>query len=88
MPNILETVVTDDKNSKLVALAYPDYETIDANGGMTEKEIEKAFENNRQLINIQLPPYMQLSRIQLFPEEFKKTPKKNIKRYIYTNTLK
>jgi len=88
MPNILETVVTDDKNSKLVALAYPDYETIDDNGGMTEKEIEKAFENNRQLINKQLPPYMQLSRIQLFPEEFKKTPKKNIKRYIYTNTLK
>lgn len=88
MPYILETVVTDDKNSKLVALAYPDYESIDSKGGMTEKKIKEVFEKNRQIINKQLPPYMQLTRIQIFPEEFKKTPKKNIKRYLYTNTLK
>lgn len=88
MSFILETVVTDDKNSKLVALAYPDYESIDAKGGMTEHEIEKAFEKNRQLINKQLPAYMQLTKIKIFPEEFKKTPKKNIKRYLYTDRLK
>ncbi|MCT4600477.1 MAG: AMP-binding protein [Marinifilaceae bacterium] len=88
MPYILETVVTDDSNSKLVALAYPDYETLDHKGINSKEEIEKLFEKNRQLINKTLPAYMQLTKIQLYPEEFKKTPKKNIKRYLYTDMFK
>lgn len=88
MPYILESVVTDDKNNKLVALAYPDYESIDPNAKANEKKILEVFEKNRKLINKELPAYMQLSKIQLYPEEFKKTPKRNIKRYLYTNILK
>lgn len=88
MPYILESVVTDDKSNKLVALAYPDYESIDPNAKANEKKILEIFEKNRKLINKELPAYMQLSRIQLYPEEFKKTPKRNIKRYLYTNILK
>lgn len=88
MPYILETVVTDDSNSKLIALAYPDYETLDRKGINSKEEIEKLFEKNKQIINKTLPAYMQLTKIQLYPEEFKKTPKKNIKRYLYTDMFK
>ncbi|MGB5989920.1 MAG: AMP-binding protein [Marinifilaceae bacterium] len=88
MPYVLESVVTDDENNKLVALAYPDYESLDPNNKANESEILEIFEKNRKKINKELPGYMQLSRIQLYPEEFKKTPKRNIKRYLYTNILK
>ncbi|MFA8433955.1 MAG: AMP-binding protein [Marinifilaceae bacterium] len=84
MPFIQESIVTDDKDHKLIAMLYPDYEACDAEG-LSKDEIEKALEKNKQLINKELPGYMKLSRIILFPEEFKKTPKRNIKRYLYTN---
>jgi len=87
MPFIQETVVTDDKYNKLIALAYPDYETCDEQG-MRKQDIELAFDKNRQVLNKELPAYMQISKIELYPEEFKKTPKRNIKRYLYTNTFK
>jgi long-chain acyl-CoA synthetase len=88
MPMMLESVVTDDKNSKLVALVYPDYESIDSSAKINEAKILEVFEKNRILINKELPAYMRISRVQLYPEEFKKTPKRNIKRYLYTNILK
>lgn len=88
LPYILETVVADDQNNKLVAFAYPDYEYIDSLGGMSEDKLAEVFEHNRQLVNKDLPAYMQLSRIQVYPVEFEKTPKRNIKRYLYTNILR
>lgn len=87
MPFIQETVVTDDKYNKLIALAYPDYEMCDEQG-MGRQDIELAFDKSRQILNRELPAYMQVSKIELYPEEFKKTPKRNIKRYLYTNTFK
>jgi long-chain acyl-CoA synthetase len=87
MPFIQETVVTDDKYNKLIALAYPDYEMCDEQG-MRKQDIELAFDKNRQMLNKDLPAYMKISKIELYPEEFKKTPKRNIKRYLYTNTFK
>ncbi len=87
MPFIQESVVTDDKYNKLIALAYPDYETCDEEG-MRRQDIELAFDKNRMILNKELPSYMQISKIELYPEEFKKTPKRNIKRYLYTNTFK
>ncbi|WP_421921012.1 AMP-binding protein [Marinifilum sp.] len=84
MPFVQESIVTDDKDHKLIALIYPDYEACDAEG-LNKDEIQQALDKDKQIINKTMPAYMQISRIILFPEEFKKTPKRNIKRYLYTN---
>ncbi|WP_282126038.1 AMP-binding protein [Marinifilum flexuosum] len=84
MPFVQESIVTDDKDHKLIALIYPDYEACDAEG-LNKDEIQQALDKDKQIINKSLPAYMKVSRIILFPEEFKKTPKRNIKRYLYTN---
>jgi long-chain acyl-CoA synthetase len=84
MPFIQESIVTDDKDHKLIALIYPDYEVCDAEG-LNKEEIEQALDADRKQLNKDLPSYMQVSRVILFPEEFKKTPKRNIKRYLYTS---
>ena len=83
LPFIQESIVTDNKDHKLIALVYPDYEICDTEG-LSKSEIEEAFESNRKVLNKTLPPYMNISKIILFPEEFKKTPKRNIKRFLYT----
>jgi long-chain acyl-CoA synthetase len=84
MPFIQESIITDDKDHKLIALIYPDYEACDAEG-LDKSEIEEALNTDKQIVNKNFPAYMKISRIVLFPEEFKKTPKRNIKRYLYTN---
>ena len=83
LPFIQESIVTDDKDHKLIALVYPDYEVCDAEG-LTREEIEQAFETDRKILNKDLPAFMNVSRIILFPQEFEKTPKRNIKRFLYT----
>jgi len=83
MPFIQESVVTDNKEHKLIALVYPDYESCDAEN-LNKQEIEQALETNKQILNKALPAYMQISKLVLFPEEFEKTPKRNIKRFLYT----
>ena len=84
MPFIQESIVTDDKDSKLIALIYPDYEACDAEG-LNKDEIEEALNEDKKILNKSFPAFMQISRIIVFPEEFKKTPKRNIKRYLYTS---
>lgn len=84
MPFIQESIVTDDKDHQLIALVYPDYEACDAEG-LSKTEIEKALNKNKQIINESFPAYKKVSRVIIFPEEFKKTPKRNIKRYLYTS---
>ncbi|MCT4613290.1 MAG: AMP-binding protein [Marinifilaceae bacterium] len=87
MEYIQESVVTEDDNHKLIALIYPDYELCDSIG-MTKDQIQEEFNSNIATINKQLPAYMNLSRAILYPEEFEKTPKRNIKRYLYTGLYK
>ncbi len=84
MPFIQESIVTDDKDHKLIALIYPDYEACDAEG-LDKDEIEQAINKDKQILNKDLAAFTKISRVILFPEEFKKTPKRNIKRYLYTN---
>jgi hypothetical protein len=72
------------QNSKLVALIYPDFDDAFANG-LSNKDIEKAMETNRFSLNQQLPAYSQIAKIKLHPEEFEKTAKKSIKRFMYQN---
>ena len=70
------------RGDKLVGLVYPDFDEAHSMG-FNESDIESVMEQNRKELNEQLPPFCQLSAIQLQHEEFAKTPKKSIKRYLY-----
>mgnify|MGYP000875005913 FL=1 len=71
------------REGRLVALVYPDYERADATK-TGEHDMDRIMEKNRLELNRQLPAYSQVTRIILHPEEFEKTPKKSIKRFLYT----
>ena len=79
MPMIAESVVVQD-GEKLVALVYPDQDEL---MNFTHEELESIMEQNRHDINEQLPAYSRITSIKLHNEEFAKTPKKSIKRYLY-----
>lgn len=81
MPFVNESLVILSE-SKLIALIYPDSDDAFSHG-MTQKQLKEALENNRQEINKLLPAYSQITRIKLYPEEFEKTAKKSIKRFLY-----
>jgi long-chain acyl-CoA synthetase len=51
--------------------------------GFSDEDIANIMEQNRQELNAQLPGYSKIQQIELFEEEFQKTPKKSIKRYLY-----
>lgn len=70
------------KGETLIGLVYPDYDEAQAMG-LSEEDLEQIMEQNRQSLNETLPAYCRLSSIRLHPEEFEKTPKKSIKRYLY-----
>ncbi len=84
MNYILESVVIDSKgnNGKLVALVYPDHETAKSDN-IDEVQLEAIMENHRKNLNKELPVFMNLSKIRIYPKEFEKTPKKSIKRFMY-----
>ncbi len=71
------------RGEKLVGLVYPDQEQI-ATLGLKSEDIEAIMEKNRQDINPTLPAYAQLTAIKVMDQEFEKTPKKSIKRFLYT----
>ena len=81
-PFVLECVITE-RNSKLVAFVYPDPEMIETDQP-DENRLKAIMEENRIQVNKELPKYAQLSSIILVANEFEKTPKRNIKRYLYT----
>ncbi|MDR2473257.1 MAG: AMP-binding protein [Tannerella sp.] len=82
MPFVHESLVIE-RNGKIVALVYPDYEQVDSMG-IRHEELYLLMEQNCKEVNRLLAPYEQVSRIELYPTEFEKTPKKSIKRYLYT----
>jgi long-chain acyl-CoA synthetase len=71
-----------EKDGKIEALVYPDYEACECLK-FNHQDIEVRLQKLRAEVNEQLPAYMAISKIILFPEEFEKTPKKSIKRYKY-----
>jgi len=79
---IAESVVIMEDN-KLVALVYPDFEQMKKDG-IQETQLVEIYEKTRKEINERLPGYMNISRIRIRDEEFVKTPKRNIKRFLYT----
>jgi long-chain acyl-CoA synthetase len=70
------------RDEKLIALIYPDLETVGANN-ISQEELTRILEEHRKEINAQMPGYMNLSKFEIHPEEFAKTPKRSIKRFLY-----
>lgn len=82
MPYIMECLVVLRNKNKLVALVYPDYQAMDL-AGVTEKELPEIMAENKIKLNNMLSTYEHISEIKIYPDEFEKTPKKSIKRYLY-----
>lgn len=72
------------KGEKLYGLVYPDFDEA-RKLGLQESDLDSVMEQNRQDLNAQLPAYSQLSGIRIYQQEFEKTPKKSIKRFLYTD---
>ena len=83
MAMVSESIVIQ-RGDKLVALVHPDMDEA-KNMGFTDEDLKNIMEQNRQELNNQLPVYSRISAIELHEEEFAKTPKKSIKRYLYQN---
>ena len=83
MALVNESIVIQ-QGDKLVGLVHPDYD--EAKGmRLTNDDIVAVMEQNRQELNAEMPAYSKLSTIKIQEEEFEKTPKKSIKRYLYQN---
>jgi long-chain acyl-CoA synthetase len=81
LPYVSECVVTE-RQGKLVAKVYPDFESMETNNIYLD-EVPAVMEENRRKVNAELPKYEQINSFELMNEEFEKTPKKNIKRFKY-----
>ena len=81
MPYVAESLVVE-RNNRLVALVYPDYEAMDANG-IGAYQLREVMEQVRIDLNKLVAPYEKIEKIQLIANEFEKTPKRSIKRYLY-----
>ena len=81
MAMVNESIIIQ-RDDKLVALIYPDFDEAKSMG-FNEDDIHDVMEQNRKELNEQLPPYCKIASIQIHEEEFAKTPKKSIKRYLY-----
>jgi len=79
LPMVSESVIVQ-RGDKLVALVHPDKDEV---VNFTSEELASIMEQNKLQLNAQLPAYSRLTAIELHDEEFAKTPKKSIKRYLY-----
>ena len=82
LPYVLECVITE-REGKLVAFVFPDPERIEAEKP-DENRLKHIMADNCKHVNRELPKYAQINSIILVDKEFEKTPKRNIKRYLYT----
>ena len=78
---VTESVVISEDN-KLVGLIFPDHEQL-TKDGITEATLAEALDTIRKDVNSRLPEYMVVTKFRVHPEEFLKTPKRSIKRYLY-----
>lgn len=81
MSLVMESVVIQ-KEGKLVGLVHPDYDEVQ-NMGLSAEDLENVMEQNRLQLNAVLPAYCKISAMRIQKDEFEKTPKKSIKRYLY-----
>ncbi|MDX2472117.1 MAG: AMP-binding protein [Candidatus Krumholzibacteria bacterium] len=81
LPCVEESLVLE-KDGKLVALVYPDLESVDK-ACLRGRQVEDMMEENRRFLNLKLPGYCQIGNLKVLYEEFEKTPTKKIKRRLY-----
>ncbi len=81
MALVSESIVVQ-RNNKLVALIHPDYDEA-SSMGFTAEDLEHIMDQNRVELNSQMPSFAKISSIQIHENEFEKTAKKSIKRYLY-----
>lgn len=81
MPYISESLIIE-KEGKLIALIYPDFELLNSEK-ITDDKLPELMTENLKELNQLLPAYSQVSTFKLFNEEFEKTPKRSIKRFLY-----
>lgn len=81
MPYVNESLVVE-RGKGLIAIVYPDYERMDADG-VSLSDLEALMNANMRDLNQLVAPYEKITAIQLIPHEFEKTPKKSIKRFLY-----
>jgi long-chain acyl-CoA synthetase len=81
MTMVMESIVVQ-RDTKLVALVHPDMDEA-KNLGFSEEDLQNIMEQNRNGLNEILPAYEKISEIEIHKDEFEKTPKKSIKRYLY-----
>ncbi len=82
LPYVNESIVISDTDHKLVALIHPDYD-LAMKAGLDEAGIMKVMDDNLATLNKEIPAYSRVSRYKLMTEEFEKTPKRSIKRFLY-----
>jgi hypothetical protein len=82
MPFVAESLVVD-RDGRLVALVYPDYDALDR-FDVSIADLDSTMENIRKELNKLVAPYERITKIILMPNEFEKTPKRSIKRFLYT----
>ncbi len=84
---VLESLVIDVGGGRLRALVVPDYEQAE-NEGVDKNDLPGIMQNNLEELNAQLAAYERVAEIVLYPTEFEKTPKRSIKRYLYTTSVR
>lgn len=83
MDYITESLVIAEEH-KLIGLIYPDYDLLKRDN-ISDDKLITLLEETRKLVNERVPEYMAVSKFRLHPEEFVKTPKRSIKRFLYTS---
>ena len=83
MNYITESVVIMEDN-KLIGLVYPDYESIKKDN-ISDEQLQIILEQTRKAVNEKIPDFMAVHKFRLHPQEFEKTPKRSIKRFLYMN---
>jgi long-chain acyl-CoA synthetase len=82
LPYVSESLVIDAGDGKLEALIHPDFDAAEKQG-LTAEQVEAQMRENINALNSQLPSYSKVSGMRIFKEEFEKTPKRSIKRFLY-----
>lgn len=82
MPYVSESLVVDAGSGKLRALIYPDFDNAEKQG-LTSQEVDEQMRRNVDQLNTELPAYSKISETKIMYDEFEKTPKRSIKRYLY-----
>ena len=82
LPYVGESIVISS-NSRLIALVYPDYEAAKT-AGLSQEDLKETMRKNKETLNSRVAAFERISEIRLYENEFEKTPKKSIKRFLYT----